>query len=99
MPMTTLAQQKKQLRALAHGLRPVVMVGHQGITDTVTEAVRHALATHELIKVRLRQPEDKVALANDIASRTDALLCGLAGHTVILYKAHPEKPKIKLSPV
>jgi len=89
-------RQRKHLRGLAHRLEPVVHVGHQGITDAVVTAVSEALLAHELIKVRLHEPEDKHAMANDLAARADAEACGLVGHTVVLYRRHPERPLIAL---
>jgi RNA-binding protein len=88
--------QRKTLRGKAHPLEPIVQVGHQGVTDAVLEQVRAALLAHELIKVRLREPEDKKALAAALAEGSGSDLCGLVGHTVILYKPHPEKPRITL---
>jgi RNA-binding protein len=88
--------QRTYLRGLAHGLKPVVQVGHEGVTEAVVEAVSRALLDHELIKVRLHEPEDKQQMANQLASDCDAHLCGLVGHTVILYRPHPDKPKITL---
>jgi RNA-binding protein len=82
------------LRALAHPLRPVVWVGEDGLTDAVHGAVDQALLEHELIKVRLRRPEDKAHDAAALAERNGAALCGMVGHTVILYRPHPEKPRI-----
>ena len=97
MQATTLpATQRKQLRALAHHLEPVVRVGHAGVTDAVVDATARALHDHELIKVRLYEPEDKKVMASELANRTSAVLCGLLGHTVILYKRHPKKPRIGL---
>ena len=58
--------------------------------------VERALDDHELVKVRLREPEDKKASARDLAERCGAELCGLVGHTVILYRRHPERPRIEL---
>ena len=90
------ASQRKQLRALAHHLEPVVRVGHAGVTDGVVDATARALLDHELIKVRLYEPEDKKLMAGELASRTGAALCGLLGHTVILYKRHPKRPRIAI---
>ncbi len=87
---------RKQLRGLAHPMRPVVHVGQGGVTDPIVRAVDRALLDHELIKVRLLEPEDKRAMAELLADGARAALCGLVGHTVILYRPHPEKPKIKL---
>ena len=90
------SSQRKHLRALAHPLEPLVLVGQEGITEAVLAAVDRALTDHELIKVRMRQPEDKKEMASALAMRTDATLCGLIGHTVILYRRHPQKPKIQV---
>jgi RNA-binding protein len=84
---------RKALRARAHALRPVVHVGEDGLSDGVLRAVEQALLDHELIKVRLHEPEDKKALARALADATRAHLCGLVGHTVILYRPHPENPR------
>lgn len=88
--------QRKWLRGRAHDLQPVVQVGQNGLTDAVVTAVQSALGDHELIKVRLLRPENKKAMARELAERSDAELCGLVGHTVILYRAHPEEPGICL---
>ena len=88
--------QKIYLKGKAHSLQPVVLVGDSGLSDSVIAAVNRALEDHELIKVRMRQPEDKKAMAAELASRTGSELCGLVGHTVILYRRHPKKPKIHL---
>jgi len=88
------SRQRKSLRGLAHPLEPVVHVGQAGVTAAVLRAVDEALAAHELVKVRLREPEDKRSAARDLATGTDAVLCGLVGHTVILYRPDPERPRI-----
>ena len=90
------SKQRKYLRGLAHPLRPVTQVGVAGISDGVIGAVSAALGDHELIKVRLLDPEDKRAMASQLADATSAELCGLVGHTVILYRRHPENPRIEL---
>ena len=43
---------KNQLKKLAHNLKPVVLVGQKGITETLLQAVDKALEDHELIKVK-----------------------------------------------
>jgi RNA-binding protein len=47
------AARRKALRALAHHLKPVVMIGEAGLTDAVIAETDRALRTHELIKVRV----------------------------------------------
>jgi RNA-binding protein len=92
------ARQKQDLRARAHQLQPIVQIGHGGVHDAAIAAVRRALLDHELIKVRLHEPEDKRSMAAALAEGARAVLCGLVGHTVILYKPKPKpKPKSKRS--
>jgi RNA-binding protein len=93
---TLTSQQRQYLKSLAHALRPVVQVGNSGISDSLIAAVNQALLDHELIKVRLQRPENKKAAAEELTTKTGAHLAGLIGHTVILYRQHPEKPKIRL---
>lgn len=95
-PPELLGFQKKFLRGLMHGQHALVQVGHQGITNAVIDAIDDALLDHELIKVRMHEPEDKKAMAVELAQRASAALCGLIGHQAILYRRHPKKPKIKL---
>lgn len=89
-------RQKRYLRSLAQRLEPVVWVGEAGLAAGIVRSIDEALGAHELVKVRMRDPEDKRALAQALADATSAELAGLVGHTAILYRAHPEEPKIEL---
>lgn len=91
-------RQRKHLRGVAHAFEPVVHVGGAGVTDSVLAELERALLSHELIKVRMHDPEDKRALAAELAGRTGAALCGLVGHVAILYRPHPETPRVRLEP-
>lgn len=88
--------QRRYLRGLANPRKALVHIGEGGISPGVIGALERALADHELVKVRLREPEDKKATARELAKRTHAELCGLVGHTVILYRPNPEQPRIDL---
>jgi RNA-binding protein len=91
-------RQRRHLRGLGHALKPIVYIGHGGVSDAViAEAVR-ALNDHELIKVRItgmeRDARDE-ALAS-LAARTHSELVGRIGHTAVLYRRHPKKARIPL---
>lgn len=88
--------QRRYLRSLAHPLKPIVFVGEGGVSPAVEQAVDAALDSHELVKIRLRQPADKKATAQQLATASHAALCGVVGHTVVLYRPDPEDPQIKL---
>jgi RNA-binding protein len=89
-------RQKRFLRSRAQQLDPVVWVGDEGLSDGVIRALDDALLAHELVKVRMRAPDDKKALASQLATATGAALAGVIGHTAILYRAHPEEPVLPL---
>jgi RNA-binding protein len=89
-------REKRHLRALAQRQEPVAWVGEAGPSEGAIRAIDEALAAHELVKVRMREPRDKHALAEALAAATRSALAGLVGHTAILYRPHPEAPKIAL---
>jgi RNA-binding protein len=89
-------RQRRYLRSLAQRLEPVVWVGEAGLAPGIVRGIDEALAAHELVKVRMREPEDKRALAQALADATGSELAGLVGHTAILYRAHPQAPRIAL---
>jgi RNA-binding protein len=93
--------QKKFLKALAHGRKPVVFIGQKGLTDNLIGSIHDALNTHELIKVKFiefKEKQQKVGMAEDIEAEANCRLVGMIGHTAIFYRQHPdpEKRKIKL---
>jgi RNA-binding protein len=95
------SRQRSALRALAHGLDAVVLVGKAGVTDAVVREVDEALAARELIKVRLagdRQERD--AAADAVASGARAEIAGRIGRVAILYRRHPDpaRRRIELPP-
>ncbi len=90
--------QRKYLRKLAHHLDPLVLVGRQGITDSLVWAVNDALDAHELIKVRFNEfKSEKKALTQEIVERAQCHLAGIIGHVAILYRPHPEEEKRKIT--
>lgn len=89
-------KQKRFLAGRAHPLRPVVHIGAAGLTDAVASETDRALIDHELIKVRMRAADRATrdtALA-ELALRTHSALVRRIGHVAILYRPHPELPKI-----
>lgn len=88
---------RKQLRAIGHHLKPVVIVGN-GLTEAVLAEINRALDDHELIKVRVRagDREEKQALIADLCAQTGAENIQVAGHIVLLLR-HATRPKPELS--
>ncbi len=83
--------QRSFLFRKAHALKPIVMIGKQGLTGQVTQAVSEALNAHELIKVRFTDfLDERRELSESLARDTGALLVGLRGHVAVLYRRHPD---------
>ncbi len=96
MPLNS--KQIRHLRGLGHHLSAVVHVGNDGVTDGVAGALDQALTDHELVKVKVLEnaPEGRREVARALADRTGSEEVQVLGRTVLLYRRHPEKPKIKL---
>lgn len=90
--------QIRYLRGLGHHLDPIVQIGKEGITDALVAATKEALLAHELVKVKVLQesPIDRKAAGPELAERAEAALAQTLGRTLLLYRRHPNKPKITL---
>jgi len=89
--------QKKYLRAQAHHLKPLVIIGTKGITGQLIGSVDLALKDHELIKVNFGEfKEAKKEISEEIAQATKSELIGLIGNIAIFYRQHPESERRKI---
>ena len=84
---------KKSLKAQAHHLKPVILLGAKGLTEAVVAETNIALLSHELIKVKINGAEkaDRLAMANDLCQQLKAELVQMIGNTVILYRKNKDK--------
>ena len=92
--------ERKQLRGLAHSLKPVASVGKDGLSEQFIAELKSALEHHELVKVKfLEGKSEKKELAAELAEKCDAGLAGLIGNVAILYRQNPDpkKRKVKLA--
>ena len=86
--------ERKELRARAHKLDPVVMIGAKGLTDEVVKEVDLALKAHELVKVRapsLERGAREVAL-QALCERTGAEPVQQIGKVLVVYRKNEERP-------
>ena len=85
------ADGKRALRAQAHHLKPVVLVGQHGVSDAVLAEIDIALTAHELIKMRFRgtEREDReTEIARICATLGCEFVSGIGG-TAVLWRAKP----------
>lgn len=91
-------KQKRHLRGLGHKLKPVVTVGAQGYTAAVRNELDLSLTRHELLKVRVNtgEREARDALIDQLCAETAAQLVQRIGNVALLYRRHPDKPRLVL---
>ncbi|HVC10592.1 MAG TPA: YhbY family RNA-binding protein [Burkholderiales bacterium] len=88
---------RQALKALAHKLTPVVLIGDKGLTPQVLEEIDRALAVRELIKVRagtLDRDARAGALA-EICAHAGAQAVQHIGKILVIYR---EKPRVEARP-
>ena len=84
--------ERKALKAKAHSLGPVVLIGGKGLTEEVVKEVDLALEAHELIKVRapsLERDARKAAMQT-LCERTGAQPVQSIGKVLVLYRKRDE---------
>jgi len=93
MPTFLDREQVRQRRAEAQRLKPVVIVGKDGLTGPLIGAIDTALNTHGLVKVKLLKTVevDKNDAAAEAAERTGAQLIQRVGRVIVLYRPKPEE--------
>ena len=88
------SKQRKLLEKAAHHLEPLVIVGQNGVTPSLTERVDGQLKAHELIKVKFNEfKEEKRPLTEQLAQDCRAVLVRIIGNIAILYRESEDKEK------
>jgi putative YhbY family RNA-binding protein len=87
--------QRKEKRAEAHHLHPVVLVGGDGLTPAVVRETDAALAAHGLIKVRVfaDDREARDAILASLADQLGAAPVQHIGKLLVLWRPMPPKDK------
>jgi putative YhbY family RNA-binding protein len=87
--------QRKEHRAAAHHLDPVVMIGADGATAAVEKELDAALTAHGLVKVRVFSDDRaaREALLAALADKLSAAPIQHIGKLLVLWRPIPPKPK------
>ena len=91
--MTNLSSKElRQLRGLAHSLRPVLIVAGKGLAPAVLEELERALNDHELIKVKVSVGDrvQRESIINSICQQRGAHLIQRIGNIATLLRSNPE---------
>ncbi|MGL9722467.1 ribosome assembly RNA-binding protein YhbY [Sodalis sp. (in: enterobacteria)] len=86
-------KQKQHIKGLAHALKPVVMLGNNGLTEGVLAEIEQALEHHELIKVKIaaEERETKTLIADAIVRESGASKVQVIGNILVLYRPAAER--------
>lgn len=87
--------ERSALRAEAHGLNPVVMIGEAGLTPAVMKEIASSLDAHGLIKVRVfgDEREERIAIYEQICEELEAAPVQHIGKLLVLYRPRKEAEK------
>lgn len=89
------SQERAALRARAHPLRPVVLVGDKGLTEPVIAEIDRNLTAHELIKVKIggAERDERDAMLETLCDQLSCAPVHHLGKTLILYR--PDAQQVK----
>ncbi|MDX3772941.1 ribosome assembly RNA-binding protein YhbY [Chromatiaceae bacterium AAb-1] len=95
--MSLTNKQKQFLKTRAHDLKPVILLGGNGLTEGVIAETEQALEHHELIKIKVptEDREQKVLIMDAIVRETKAEKVQVIGKILVLYRQSKDK-KIQL---
>ena len=98
--MTTKQGQKKltgrqvrYLRGLGHHLKPLVILGRDGLSKNVINATKAVLVAHELIKVKVGNgcPLERREAADSVARKTGSEIVQVLGKTFLLFRPNQDR--------
>ena len=94
------SEERRALRARAHGLNPVVSIAENGLSDSVLKEIDTCLTAHELIKIRVYSDEREVRdqyLAS-ICEQLGAAPVQHIGKLLVIWRPAPEEKSKPTSP-
>jgi len=91
--------ERSALRAEAHGLKPIVLIGSDGLTANVLKEIALGLDSHGLIKVRVfgDDREARIAMYETICEQLKAAPVQHIGKLLVLYRPKVEAEKTRSS--
>jgi len=83
---------RRELKARAHALDPLVLIGGKGLSASVLAEIDRGLKAHELIKIRARDTDrpTREALLEEICRSTGALPVQHIGKILVIFRENPE---------
>jgi len=90
--------QKRFLRGLGHKLKPLIMVGDAGLSESLLTEYESTLSHHELIKVRVKAGDraTRDAMFDELCTKSGAELIQRVGNIALVYRQNPDKQRIQI---
>ncbi len=90
--------ERSALRAQAHPLNPVVIIGDAGLTPAVLKEIDASLQSHELIKIRVfgDDREIRTEMYDTICNTLDAAPVQHIGKLLVVYRPKKEEQQQKI---
>ncbi|SPB18749.1 RNA-binding protein [Caballeronia novacaledonica] len=87
--------ERADLRSQAHALKPVVLVGAEGLTDAVLKEISVHLEAHQLIKIRVfgDEREARIEIYDEICDRLNAAPIQHIGKLLVIWRPEGAAPK------
>lgn len=94
------ADERRALRARAHGLNPVVSISENGLSESVLKEIESSLTAHELIKVRVfgDSREQRDAWFAEICETLNAAPVQHIGKLLVIWRPAPPDSKSSHKP-
>lgn len=92
--------QKKFLRGRGHALKPLIMVGDAGLSESVMAEFESTIQHHELIKVRVKvgDRDARAEVIETLCQQSGAELVQRVGNMALVYRENSEKKNKLLLP-
>ena len=96
--MTLSESQKKFLRGLGHQLKPVIVIGDGGLSESLLKEFESTINHHELIKVRIRAGDRKNRdeTIRSLCEQSGSSLITRIGNVALIYRCNEDDSRIRL---
>ena len=86
-------KERARLRSQANMLKPIVMIGKDGLSETVIDQIDQIIEIRELIKIKIQNnsAEDARNVAEEVAKELNAEVIQVIGGIVVLYRESKEE--------
>lgn len=95
--MSLSAAQRREYRAIAHNLKPIILIGDKGLSEGLMQELDRALDDHELIKVKVASTDRELRseVIDELCRQSGAELVQTIGKiAIVLRRAKQPNPKL-----